>query len=55
MGDADQTGRDLKHEYNSYHHPPCNPVWWWRRLLVFATQVNLQAHNLHAELMGDGL
>jgi hypothetical protein len=20
-------------------HRPCNPIWWWRRLLVFATQV----------------
>jgi|ERR1700741_4333122 hypothetical protein len=43
MGDANQTGRELVHEYHSYHRRACNPPWWWRWLLVFASQV---AENL---------
>jgi hypothetical protein len=48
-----------EHQDNSYHCSPYTPIWRWRRLLVFATQVKRKslpgAHGLHSEPMGDGL
>ena len=32
-----------EHRDNSYHRSPYSPIWRWRRLLVFATEVNQKA------------
>jgi hypothetical protein len=32
-----------EHRYNSYYRSPYSPIWRWRRLLVFATEVNRKA------------